>query len=61
MPTYVYVCENGHDYQEVRPMTEEQRRTTCPKPDCGTKLKRIFDVASIQFKGSGWASGGGAF
>lgn len=58
MPTYSYKCENGHDYQEVRAMSEEQQRTTCPEADCGTTLKRVFDSAPVQFKGSGWAGRG---
>lgn len=55
MPTYSYKCENGHDYQEVRAMTEDQKQTTCPEVDCGATLKRIYESAPVQFKGSGWA------
>lgn len=54
MPTYLYVCENGHDYEEVRGMTEDQRQTICAKPDCGTKLVRKFTAPTIEFKGSGF-------
>lgn len=61
MPTYTYKCEDGHEYQEVRGMTEDQRQTVCPKPDCGKNLKRIYDTNPIQFKGSGWAGKGSAF
>jgi putative FmdB family regulatory protein len=58
MPTYTYICENSHDYQEVRAMTEKQRQTTCPKQDCGATLKRVFESVPVQFKGSGWAGKG---
>lgn len=54
MPTYIYKCENGHDYEEVRGMTEEPKRTTCAKPDCGTKLKRVFGTPTITFNGTGF-------
>ena len=59
MPTYVYTCEVGHVYKEVRKMSEPQQRTTCPKPDCATTLKRKFDTSPIMFKGKGFYSTGG--
>lgn len=55
MPTYTYKCENGHIYKEVRAMTEDQINTTCQEAECSATLKRVFDTASVQFKGSGWA------
>lgn len=61
MPTYTYKCENGHEYKEVRSMTEDQQRDTCPEAGCDTKLKRIYDTNPIQFKGTGWANKGGPF
>lgn len=61
MPTYSYKCEDGHDYTEVRAMSEEQRQTTCPESNCGKQLKRVYDPSSIQFKGSGWGGKGGPF
>lgn len=54
MPTYVYVCERGHEHEETRGMTEEQRQAICVKPDCGTKLTRKFSAPTISFKGSGF-------
>ena len=59
MPTYQYVCENGHEYEEVRGMNDEPSRTTCTKPDCGTKLKRKFTAPPITFKGGGFSSSRG--
>lgn len=60
MPTYDYKCEaNGHPYREVRPMSEDQQRTTCPKPDCGSPLKRVFESSPVLFKGRGFYSTGG--
>jgi putative FmdB family regulatory protein len=55
MATYEYKCENhGHTYTEVRPMSEEQKRTTCVKPDCSSKLVRVFSAPPVTFKGTGF-------
>jgi putative FmdB family regulatory protein len=54
MATYEYKCPVGHIYTEVRSMTEEQRRTTCPKPDCSGKLVRVFSAPPVTFKGTGF-------
>lgn len=55
MPTYLYVCEaNGHEYEETRGMSEDQRLTICAKPDCGSKLIRKFTAPAIEFKGTGF-------
>lgn len=61
MPTYTYKCTNDHEYVEVRGMLEDPKRDTCPKPDCGKPLKRIYDTTPIQFKGQGWAGKGSYF
>lgn len=54
MPTYLYVCENGHEYEETRGMSEEPKRTICDMSDCGTKLVRKFTAPTISFKGTGF-------
>lgn len=59
MPTYEYVCANGHPYKEERRMKDGPQRTTCPKPDCGKELKRKFETSPIMFKGSGFYSTNG--
>jgi putative FmdB family regulatory protein len=59
MATYEYKCESGHLYTEVRPMTQEQTRDTCPKPDCSKKLNRVYSAAPAIFKGKGFYSTGG--
>jgi putative FmdB family regulatory protein len=60
MATYEYKCENnGHTYTEVRHMSEEQKRTICVKPDCGSKLVRVYSAAAAIFKGKGFYSTGG--
>lgn len=60
MPTYKYQCEkNSHSYSETRSMNEDQAKTVCPKPDCGSPLKRVFETSAIMFKGRGFYSTGG--
>jgi putative FmdB family regulatory protein len=59
MPTYQYICENGHEYQEIRGMTEDQTRSTCAEPGCSAKLKRKFSAPPITFKGGGFSSNRG--
>lgn len=55
MPTYLYVCEaEGHPYEEVRGMTENQKQLTCAEPGCDAKLVRKFTAPSIEFKGTGF-------
>lgn len=54
MPTYLYVCENGHDYEEVRGMTEDPKRSTCAEEGCDAKLIRKFTAPVIEFKGTGF-------
>lgn len=52
MPTYDYLCPEGHSYTEQRGMTEPQRRHDCPT--CGQTLKRVYVAAPIHFLGSGF-------
>lgn len=60
MPTYVYRCEaHDHLYEETRAMADDPQRTSCPKPDCGSPLKRVWHAAPITFKGSGFYSSRG--
>ena len=54
MPTYAYICENGHEYEETRGMTEEPLRTTCANDACGTRLVRKFTAPVITFNGTGF-------
>lgn len=61
MPTYTYKCEDGHIYEEVRGINDDQKQTTCPTEDCNKPLKRVFDSSPVQFKGQGWAGKGSPF
>jgi len=54
MPTYLYECENGHEYEETRGMSEDQKQSICVNPGCGAKLIRKFSAPSISFKGTGF-------
>lgn len=54
LPTYLYICENGHEYEEARGMTEEQRVSICIWEGCGSRLSRKFTAPTINFKGTGF-------
>ena len=56
MPTYSYKCENGHDYEETRGMTEKPRRSICAEEGCDGRLIRVFGAPSITFNGTGFNS-----
>lgn len=56
MPTYEYVCKNGHAYTEVRSMSENQKMDSCPEDGCGASLTRKFGTPPITFKGGGFSA-----
>ncbi|MFP4381102.1 MAG: FmdB family zinc ribbon protein [Candidatus Sumerlaeia bacterium] len=52
MPTYDYICEKGHEFEEFQRITAEPI-AECPK--CGSKAKRLVGGgAGLIFKGSGF-------
>jgi len=52
MPTYEYTCRDcGHTFDVVQKMTDEPL-TVCPV--CGGRLRKVFAVPAIAFKGSGF-------
>jgi putative FmdB family regulatory protein len=52
MPTYEYTCRDcGHTFDIVQKMTDEPL-TVCP--NCGGRLRKVFAVPAIAFKGSGF-------
>ena len=52
MPTYQYACtECGHDLEAVQSFTDDAL-TVCPQ--CGGRLRKIFNSVGIVFKGSGF-------
>jgi putative FmdB family regulatory protein len=54
MPTYVYGCDTcGHRF-EIFQKFQDMPLTECPQ--CGARVRRIFQPAGIVFKGSGWYS-----
>jgi putative FmdB family regulatory protein len=52
VPTYEYVCANGH-------RTEVMHGIYAPGPEacpiCGAPVRKAFLAPSVHFKGSGWA------
>ncbi len=54
MPTYVYGCDScGHRF-EIFQKFQDAPLVECP--ECGARIRRIFQPAGIVFKGSGWYS-----
>ncbi len=52
MPTYVYACtECNHGFEAHQAFTDDAL-TTCP--ECGGKLRKVFNSVGIVFKGSGF-------
>jgi putative FmdB family regulatory protein len=52
MPTYEYTCRDcDHTFDIVQKMTDEPL-TVCPS--CGGRLRKVFAVPAIAFKGSGF-------
>src|SRR5689334_12328144 len=53
MPTYDYLCPNGHRFEVIHGVTADGP-TSCPV--CGeSPVRKAFSAPSIVFKGSGWA------
>ena len=52
MPTYQYACtECGHGFEAVQSFTDDAL-TACPQ--CGGRLRKVFNSVGIVFKGSGF-------
>ena len=53
MPTYDYLCPNGHRFEVLHSVTADGP-TACPI--CGAApVRKAFSAPTIHFKGSGWA------
>jgi putative FmdB family regulatory protein len=53
MPTYDYLCPNGHRFEVIHSVTAEGP-SICPI--CGAApVRKAFTAPTIHFKGTGWA------
>ncbi|HEY8437690.1 MAG TPA: zinc ribbon domain-containing protein, partial [Candidatus Limnocylindrales bacterium] len=53
MPTYDYLCPNGHRFEVLHSVTADGP-DRCPV--CGaTPVRKAFTAPTIHFKGTGWA------
>jgi putative FmdB family regulatory protein len=53
VPTYDYLCENGHRFELVQRFTDDALDTCV---ECGASCKRLLHAPAIHFKGSGFYS-----
>lgn len=53
MPTYDYLCENGHRFEHDQRITEDALDTCI---ECGAPVRRMLHAPAIHFKGSGFYS-----
>jgi putative FmdB family regulatory protein len=51
MPIYEYRCRNGHAFEVLQSMTDDQL-TACEQ--CGAPVERVFHPVAVHFKGSGF-------
>jgi putative FmdB family regulatory protein len=52
VPTYQYACtECSHAFEQFQSFTDEAL-TECP--DCGGRLRKLFNAVGVVFKGSGF-------
>jgi putative FmdB family regulatory protein len=57
MPTYEYVCANGHVNIEVRSITIDSQLTQCQEEGCdATEFNRLFSPVTAIYKGKGFYS-----
>jgi putative FmdB family regulatory protein len=53
MPTYDYLCENGHRFEVNQRITEDALDKCI---ECGAPCRRMLHAPAIHFKGSGFYS-----
>lgn len=54
MPTYVYRCSCGHEFELFLSMSKVKATTKCEK--CGRRAKRMMGAPGVVFKGGGFYS-----
>jgi putative FmdB family regulatory protein len=53
MPTYDYLCENGHRFEEIQRFSDDALEKCVV---CGAPCRRMLHAPAIHFKGSGFYS-----
>jgi putative FmdB family regulatory protein len=51
MPTYDYLCENGHRFECVQRFSDDPLQTCV---ECGAPVQRVLHAPAIHYKGSGF-------
>jgi len=57
MPVYIYSCKVCEEDKELVKGMKDPDPHSCP--DCGGRIKRVFNVSGIHFKGKGFYTTGG--
>ncbi len=52
MPIYEYVCDSCNHQFEAQQSMHDDPLTECPQ--CANKVRRVFGLSSVIFKGSGF-------
>lgn len=57
MPTYEYVCDDGHE-TEARQSMDDDALEVCPSPDCGASARRRITGGGGFLMGDGGGASG---
>ncbi|WP_422480543.1 FmdB family zinc ribbon protein [Pleomorphochaeta sp. DL1XJH-081] len=52
MPIYEYICDSCNHQFEIQQSMNDNALTECPQ--CSGKIRRVFGLNSVIFKGSGF-------
>lgn len=53
MPTYDYLCSDGHEFAVTQKITEGKLKT-CKENGCDKPVKRLLTQGNFILKGGGW-------
>ena len=53
MPTYEYLCDEGHESVVTQRIVEDAL-SVCPKKKCSAECKRLISKCTFKLNGNGW-------
>jgi len=54
MALYVYECENHHQIEAIRPLSERNNPLFCPQ--CNTPARRVYVIQSVIYRSGGFTT-----